>query len=101
MASSVPEETRTRLPVRPLGLWQDHRPEGWDPEQGESPQLQVSGVTLACPRDSRLLCLLCCPSSLLSCRAPELPGGYDPAVAWPLAGSLFSILCDALKQAEK
>lgn len=31
---------------------------------------------------------------------PGLPGGYTPAVAWPLAGSLFSILCDALRQAE-
>lgn len=32
---------------------------------------------------------------------PELPGGHNPAIAWPLAGSLFSILCDALRQAER
>lgn len=31
---------------------------------------------------------------------PELLGGYNPAIAWPLAGSLFSILCDALRQAK-
>lgn len=31
----------------------------------------------------------------------ELPTGCDPAVAWPLVGSLLSILCDALTQAEQ
>lgn len=82
LASSVPEETRTRLPVRPLGLWQGYRQEGWAPEQGESPRLQVSGVALACPRDCLLLYLLCCPPSLLSCWARN----FLEAMIQPLPG---------------
>lgn len=100
MASSAPAETRTRLPVRPLGLWQDHRPLWWqEAESCLGPRVgwltPVPGSpALAFPHES-LLSTLTAP--LLG---PELPGDYTPAVAWPLAGSHFNILCDALRQAE-